>query len=69
MLHSPTLDMLRTMKLSGMVQALEDQFQAGGCNDLTFEERLGLLVTREYEARTNRRLQTRLREAKLRYQA
>lgn len=69
MLNSPTLDMLRSMKLNGMVQALEDQFQAGSCSELTFEERLGLLVTREYEVRTNRRLQIRLREAKLRYQA
>jgi DNA replication protein DnaC len=69
MLHSPTLEMLKAMKLNGMVQALEDQFQAGGSGELSFEERFGLLVTREYEARNNRRLQARLREARLRYQA
>jgi hypothetical protein len=39
--------MLKAMKLTGMVQALEDQFHAGGSSELTFEERLGLLVTRE----------------------
>lgn len=69
MLNSPTLDMLRSMKLNGMVQALEEQFRAGSCSELSFEERLGLLVSREHETRTNRRIQTRLREAKLRYQA
>jgi DNA replication protein DnaC len=61
--------MLKALNLNGMLQALEDQFQAGGSNDLSFEERLGLLVTREFEARNTRRLQMRLREAKLRYQA
>lgn len=69
MLTSPTIEMLRSMKLSGMVAALEDQFQAGGSGDLSFEERLGLMVTREYEMRKTRRIKTRLREAKLRYQA
>lgn len=69
MLSSPTIEKLKTMKLSGMVKALEDQFQLGGASDLSFEERLGLLVEREYEERSMRSLQRRLRVAKLRYQA
>jgi hypothetical protein len=36
---------------------------------LTFEERLGLLVDRELTERENRRLTTRLRQAKLRQTA
>jgi DNA replication protein DnaC len=36
---------------------------------LTFEERLGLLVDRELTAREERRLQTRLRQAKLKHSA
>ena len=69
MLKEPTLEKLKSMKLTGMVKALEDQFQLGGVGELSFEERLGLLVDREYEERSQRSLQRRLAVAKLRYQA
>ena len=69
MLNTPTIDKLKAMKLTGMVKALEDQFRMGSVNDLTFEERLGLLVDREHEERSHRSLQRRLQVAKLRYQA
>jgi len=55
------------MKLVGMVQALEEQ--AAGSNGesekLSFDERLGLVVDREKLYRDNRRLESRLRQAKL----
>jgi DNA replication protein DnaC len=38
-------------------------------SDLSFEERLGLLVDREMTERHDRRLKTRLRQAKLRLSA
>lgn len=38
-------------------------------NSLSFEDRLGLMVDREMIDRENRRLETRLRKAKLRVQA
>jgi len=69
MLTSPTLEKLKTMRLTGMVGALEEQFRMGGAGDLSFEERLGLLVDREYEERDFRSLRRRLQVAKLRYQA
>jgi len=69
MLKHPTLDKLQTLKLTGMVAALTDQMAMPDIDDLSFEERLGLLVDREMTERENRRLTSRLRRAKLRHNA
>ena len=69
MLNHPTLEKLRTLKFHGMARALEEQLNSSDFDSLSFEERLGLLVDREFSERENRRLQTRLRHAKLRQQA
>ena len=69
MLTHPTLDKLQTLKLAGMYQALLEQLQMADIAALSFEERFGLLVDREITARDNRRLTTRLRQAKLRQTA
>jgi DNA replication protein DnaC len=69
MLTHPTLDTLKTLKLTGMVQALSEQLEMPDIADLSFEERLGLLVDRELTERRQRRFQTRLRQAKLRLSA
>jgi len=69
MLTHPTLDKLETLRLTGMAKALKEQWQMSDLGDLAFEERLGLLVDREAALRENRRMQTRLRKAKLRQNA
>ena len=69
MLTHPILDKLQTLRLTGMYQALVEQLQMPDIAALTFEERLGLLVDRESTERENRRLTTRLRQAKLRQTA
>jgi len=69
MLTHPTLDQLHTLKLAGMAKALEEQLQMRDLEGLTFEERLGLLVDREVTERQNRKLQTRLKKARLRLNA
>jgi DNA replication protein DnaC len=69
MLTHPTLDKLQTLRLTGMSQALVEQCQMPDIAALTFEERFGLLVDRECTERENRRLTTRLRQAKLRQTA
>jgi len=70
MLRHPTLDKLHELKLTGMAKALEEQLQASGpYAEMSFEERLGLLVDREDLERTDRRLKYRLRRAKLRQEA
>src|SRR5712691_1827851 len=68
-LHHPTLDRLQTLRLRGMSHALVEQMQMPEIATLTFEERLGLLVDRECTEREDRRLTTRLRQAKPRQAA
>jgi DNA replication protein DnaC len=69
MLHHPTLDKLQQLRLSGMHKALCEQLSLPGIDEPSFEERLGLLADREMTARENRRLHTRLRQARLRQSA
>ena len=69
MLSHPTFDQLRTLKLTGMLKALQDQEQMPDIERLSFLERLGLLVDREISERDRRRLATRLRFAKLKQSA
>jgi DNA replication protein DnaC len=69
MLTHPTLDKLESLRLHGMVQALKLQWQQPEINELSFEQRLGLLVDRETDLRQTRQMQARLRKAKLRQNA
>jgi DNA replication protein DnaC len=65
MLREPTMQKLQEMKLSGMVAALEEQIQQPELFSLSFEDRLSLLVDREWETRKERRLKRRLHAAKI----
>jgi DNA replication protein DnaC len=69
MLNHPTLDKLEALRFNGLVKALTEQMSVPDIDDLSFEERLGLLVDREMTEREDRRLKTRLRQAKLRQSA
>lgn len=69
MLHHPTLDKLQQLRLVGMHKALREQLKLPDIDQLSFEERLGLLADRELTERDNRRLQTRLRQARLKQSA
>jgi DNA replication protein DnaC len=69
MLIHPTLDNMRSLKLFAMVQALETQMGMKDIQEMNFTDRLGLLVDAELTARENKRLQSRLRNAKLRLSA
>ena len=66
MLMEQTLEKMNQMKLSAMVEALQQQRRSNQYTDLGFEERLGLLVDEEWTAREHRKLTRRLRAAKLR---
>lgn len=68
MLIHPTIEKLEHLRLTGMARALKEQL-AMDLEGMGFEERLGLLVDREAVERDNRRLKTRLRQARLRHQA
>lgn len=69
MLTHPTLAKLEALRLYGMLRALNDQLQMPDCASLSFEERLGLLVDREVNARQNQRMAARLKRAHLRQAA
>jgi len=69
MLKHPTLDKLQQLRLFGMYQALCEQMNLPEIDSLSFEERLGLLVDREITEREDRRMKTRLRQAKLKHHA
>lgn len=69
MLTHPTIDKLETLRLSGMVGALREQWKTPDINQLSFEERLGLLTDREAAFRETRCMKSRLKKAKLRQSA
>jgi len=69
MLTQETLEKLRKMRLSAMAEAFLAQSQDSDCRALSFEERFGLLVDREWTVRRDRRLARLLREAHLRLPA
>lgn len=69
MLNHPTLEKLQRLKFTGMATALSEQMAMPDIASLSFEERLGLLVDRELTVREDRRLTSRLRQARLRHNA
>ena len=58
MLNEPTLTKLLALKLNGMVEALEEQRKSTQTASLSFEERLALLVERQWLWKENRALTT-----------
>lgn len=69
MLTIPIKDKLRVLKLYGMLKAFEEQQAGSEYADLSFEDRIGLIIDREITEKENRRLVTRLRQAKIRQEA
>jgi len=69
MLNQQTVEQLRTLKLTGMLDALDQQQAQPATHDLSFDERLALLVEREVLHRENRRLARLLKAARLRVPA
>ena len=65
MLNEHTLDQLRSLRLDGMVRAIEEQATSTAATALGFDERLTLLVQREIAWRDDRRVARLLKAAKL----
>src|SRR5487761_2290067 len=65
MLQEPMMEKLTAMRLVGMVDALKAQEQDPAARDLSFLERLGLLVDQQWSWRENQALTRRLQAAKL----
>lgn len=64
MLNQPTIEKLHAMKLPGMAEALKDQLPQPDRQRLSFEERFGLIVDRQWDLKENNHLQRYLKEAK-----
>lgn len=69
MLLHPILDKLKNLRLYAMARVFAEQLQQPDIDNLSFEDRFGLLVDVEVTERENSRLQIRLRKAKLKQSA
>ena len=65
MLNEHTLDQLRSLRLDGMVRAIEEQTTSTAATALGFDERLTLLVQREIAWRDDKRVARLMKAAKL----
>lgn len=68
MVTHPLLEKLGQLKWDGMKVALQEQLQQASIDSLSFEDRLLLMLEREITQRNHRRLQLRLKQAKLKQQ-
>ena len=65
MLTQPTIEKLVAMRLRGMADAFREQQESVDSQRLSFEERLGLLIDRQWNWRQNLALERRLRNGRL----
>ncbi len=66
MLNQPLMEKLLAMRWQGMVEGLKAQEQDRAIHELSFLERLSLLVDQQWNWRENQALERRLKAAKLR---
>jgi DNA replication protein DnaC len=64
-INEDTIHKMISMKLHTMAKVLRELLDAPPAHELSFEEKLGLLVDREWIDRDNRRLARRIKDAKL----
>lgn len=69
MLIQATLDKMTALHLTAMAEAFQRQRGSPEWAELSFEDRVGMLIETEWSHREQRRLQQRLRAANLRYPA
>src|SRR5690606_41677380 len=69
MLTQPLLDKLSQLRLSAFREALQEQWHSPHYAELSFEERLGLLLDVEVTRRANNSLKRRIRVANFPLQA
>jgi DNA replication protein DnaC len=69
MLKQPMVEKMLALRLLGMVEALKTQEQDAASRELSFLERLGMLVDQQWNWRENQALGRRLKNARLRMNA
>lgn len=65
MITEDTIHKLVSMKLHTMAKVLRELLGASPAHELSFDEKIGMIVDREWTDRDNRRLSRRIKEAKL----
>jgi DNA replication protein DnaC len=65
MLIEETIQKMLALRMPTMAQATRELLESAPNNQLSFEDKLGLLIDREWTERDNRRIARRIREAKL----
>ena len=68
-LRQPNIERMLQLGLNGMVEALEEQHDLAGVDDLGFDDRLAMLLERERQYRDHLGYLSRLRRAQLRIRA
>jgi DNA replication protein DnaC len=68
MLQNHNIEKLHLLRLEGMAQALEEQRRQNDITDLEFEERLGLLIERQWIWKESRGLTARIKYAQFKIQ-
>ena len=68
-MRNQTIEQLHHMRLHTMATAFKEESERPNNTDLTFDDRFGMLVEREWLFRENRRVDSRLKAAKLKHQA
>ena len=69
MLNQQTIEKLHTLKLTGMAEAFTDQLNQPDLERLSFEERFGLIVDRQWTWKENKRMDRYLKNARLKLNA
>jgi DNA replication protein DnaC len=69
MLNEHTLDQLRGLRLDGMVRAIEEQATSTAAAELSFDERLTMVVQREVDWRDDKRVTRLLKAERLKVSA
>ena len=69
MLTQATIDKMHAMKMASLAEAFQRLIRSSEFAQLSFEERVGMMIDAEHDAREQRKLTRRLRWARLRHQA
>ncbi len=69
MITEQTIEKMNALKLYGMRDAFSEQLEQPSCASLSFEERVGMLIDREWTDREGRKLERRMKAARLKIHA
>jgi hypothetical protein len=68
-LNQQTIEKLHTLRLAGMAEAFTEPLKQPDTDRLSFEERFGIIVERQWAWKENRRLERYLKNARLKLNA